>query len=872
MAKLKGTLASAVPIVVALLVVAPSAAAQTYTVKQASGSSSTSGSLPWAMAQANAAGGANTIDFQSGLGTIVLPQTGLPQITDDGLAIDGCDGSEVEGGCQLVDATGVTTGSAVNGDGTVFDVGAGNVTIEGLKVNNRSGSATPDDNLTLVNDLGGANGLTLRYDTLQNSDNSSAPSNVANVYALGNGLTVGGLNSTHQPQGGVTMQCGTQCIDVEGDDAVVEGDSLSTYGEEVVRVGYESPSVTGVKILANQLSAGADGEYGIALYGGTLTQVGDPTLQATPNSFSGIPTPVFVSTDYDADASSLFFNNVNAPAGSGPFYMLQSGANGGIAPPTISTATPLSVSGTGTPGASVELLNADTGPAGATNHVAGVYTTTTADGSGNWSVALPGGTLSTGGYVTALQTLPGIGSSATAGAVLVGASPRYTVTASVSSGGGGSVSASSPAGDASCSGASCTVDPGDEVELTAHPSTGYEFTGWTGGACSGQTSAKCVLNGVIANDSLETAGFQAIVGAITVNPVNPEASNPFAPSPFTPGSGANPLIDVKIVGGLINPGSHVVNCFIDYGTTPAYGHRVQYCTDAIRPILIASDDGYTTMAGYDPSSLQLVNSVDIGQLAQDQTYHYRVVAVDDSGSPEVDGPDETLTTEGIKVTLQPATVTSTTTATLAATGTSADLDSGNIADWEFDLFAPGDFTGTGHHATVKSTANAQCGGCDTDSGTTQLTGLKPGTTYAYRLRVVNGPTGGFFAVTASQTFTTLGVTVPPGFINGTQVSTNVACVLKTACTGTISYYSVALATGKIAHAANATARTRGLLLAKSAFSVRPGSHASVKAKLNARGRRALGKKHSLKVTEVITETVGHAHQATTTRTITLKRS
>ena len=215
---------------------------------QTSGSSSTSGSLPWAIAQANADGSNDTIDFQSGLGTIVLPQTGLPQITDGGLAIDGCDGSEVEGGCQMIDATAITTADAVNGNGTVFDVGASNVTIEGLKVNNRAGLATPDDNLTLVNDLSGANDLTLRYDTLQNGDTAGAPSNVADVYALGNGLTVGGLNNTtDQPQGGVTLQCGAQCVDVEGNDAVVEGDSLAS-GEEVVRVGYDFTIGDGVRI------------------------------------------------------------------------------------------------------------------------------------------------------------------------------------------------------------------------------------------------------------------------------------------------------------------------------------------------------------------------------------------------------------------------------------------------------------------------------------------------------------------------------------------------------------------------------------------------------------------------------------------------
>ncbi len=85
--------------------------------------------------------------------------------------------------------------------------------------------------------------------------------------------------------------------------------------------------------------------------------------------------------------------------------------------------------------------------------------------------------------------------------------PRYTVTGAVggSNNGGSTVSAAGTASDASCTGASCTVNQGDTVKLTANPAAGYRLTGWSGGSCSGTTNP-CTVSNVQANQT-DTATF-----------------------------------------------------------------------------------------------------------------------------------------------------------------------------------------------------------------------------------------------------------------------------------------------------------------------------------------------------------------------------
>jgi hypothetical protein len=68
-------------------------------------------------------------------------------------------------------------------------------------------------------------------------------------------------------------------------------------------------------------------------------------------------------------------------------------------------------------------------------------------------------------------------------AVVAGYVPRVTVTADA--GTGGSVEGSAPGAPFGvCTGASCQVNPGDDVTLTASPDSGFMFDQWTGD-CSG---------------------------------------------------------------------------------------------------------------------------------------------------------------------------------------------------------------------------------------------------------------------------------------------------------------------------------------------------------------------------------------------------
>jgi hypothetical protein len=531
--------ASTFATVVCVLLAAVSTAeatSNTYQVTSTTGGVSVSGSLPWAITQADlhGSGSGDSITFASGLGTIVLPSTGLPGIYDQGLTIDGCDGSEQAGGCQSIDTTKVD--DAQSTDGSVFAILTSNVTLEGLKVNNLQASQAGDVYLTLVNDEAGSNDLTLTYDTFQDPDTANAYSGPPVVLADADGLTVGGLNSTtHMPKGGVTMDCGNECVELDSSNDLIAGNAMYVYEYSAVLV--DDDPVTGDQIEANTFT-GADAYRGVMLEGGVLTDIGDPNLQAPANTFSGIQVPV----DVTSDASALFYNNTNQPATyAGQVYQVDSGAEGGLAPPVItevdkpsSTAT---VSGTAQPGATVTVLNAGTGPGWSNDQVTGVVGSTTANGSGNWTLA-PAGGLSSGEYLSAIQTVAGVGSSGNVGAAVVSSwINRYLVSGSVSPADEGTVTLNptNTADQADCDqpATDCWVDEYSSIDLTAAPDNGYAVSGWTG-PCSTTTGVTCTLSQVLAPE-FSTAdlapGFTLTVavngnGAVVSNPSGIDCSNP----------------------------------------------------------------------------------------------------------------------------------------------------------------------------------------------------------------------------------------------------------------------------------------------------------------------------------------------------------
>jgi hypothetical protein len=110
-----------------------------------------------------------------------------------------------------------------------------------------------------------------------------------------------------------------------------------------------------------------------------------------------------------------------------------------------------------------------------------------------------------------------------------------TVTITAASGGNGTTTVSDTSRWVSCSGktASCSVDVGDTVTLTATPSTGYHFTTWSGGTqCGGAANNPCQLTALSTGES-DVATFQldqfqvasAVVGNGAVAVSNPDTSN-----------------------------------------------------------------------------------------------------------------------------------------------------------------------------------------------------------------------------------------------------------------------------------------------------------------------------------------------------------
>jgi hypothetical protein len=926
---------------VAGLVGAPAAFAQTFTVTASTGTGS--GSLADAVTQANTDGGTNAIHFQAGLGTITLTAAGIPAITDPGLTIDGCaPAAPTAGSCQTINT------AAVNSGDPLFDLQASGVTLSGLKVSDAAG----DSSASVIDDEAGSDHLALLDDTITGPTTTGFPA----ISAAANDLTIGGLDpTTHQPDHPVTINSDAVAIELDGgDDDVIAGNNISVRNNDALET--DDP-LTGLRIEANTFTATSVGT-GIVLNQGILTDVGDPNLQAPPNTFSGFDTPVEVVDP----ASALFYDNTNQISSSPQtFYDLESGANAGISAPAIANATPTSVSGTATPGDTVELLDAGPGPVNATDLLKGVLGTATTDGGGDWTIT-PATALTAGHYVSALQTSAGNGSSSntpavivtatlptvstsaatavtTTGAVLHGtvnpngastayyfeykaqgassytkqpASPasagsgttaqpetatltgltqstgytyhvvatngagpvtstpdttfttavRYTVSATENPTAGGSVTATSPSLGSSCSGSSCTVNPGSEVELLAAPASGYEFTGWSG-ACT-NSSTGCKL-GPISADQTATANFQVIAGAISIfkEAVNTDTDE----------SAEGIKLDVGV-----DPGSHTVNCSIEWGPTIAYGQQETFCNNLVTSTLFGQTcTGMSTAESGCAKRAPVV--IPARSLTAFTTYHYRVVIVDVSGAPQVSGPDQVFEAPGFTAATTAPTNLDTTSVTLNATAQYYDA----IADaWKLELFKPGSSQPEAQMPSIRSTScSSDPTLCQQLSETASFKGLTAGTTYSYRLSYEAADNAREIAgkllpatedaprptATPSATFTTPSVALPTnGSVTGSTVTAVVPCDTSRACSGTQAYYGESDATA----AAAGSKPKLGKLLGRATFKIPGHKHAAVRVPLNAAGKKVFSKRHTAKVTEVITQRV-HGHAVTATATITLRK-
>jgi hypothetical protein len=535
---------------------APAASAATFTVSSAAENGA--GTFSQAVSDANAHDSpGDVIDFNQAALAGAAIETGTVGyvVTDPGLTIDGCSGGTLANGpCQAVDASSQST---VDSNSELFEVDASDVTIQGLDV-----TGVPNDILGL-NDDSGANDLTLLADTFDSSDADGAV-----IDSSGDGLQVGGLDGSNQPQDGVTIDTTGNGIELSaGNDDSIEGNQITVSGSGT-GLEIDAGEIKGTEIVANAFAGGpsAGGIYDDSDAApddtpAEFTKIGDANRQAPANTFDGLGFPVFV--DAEASASAYLYDNTGTATGNGAaFYMVALAAPAfydyGEPPdvPTITTATSAAVSGTGDPGDTVELLNAgDTGPAGDTTELDGVLGTATVDGDGNWTFT-PSSSI-TSGFVSALETSATTGSSPNAGSVAVVGTVvppvSYTVTATAS--GAGSVAITSTNADANCSGASCsaqvTVDAGNQAVITATPASGYTFAGWSG-ACSG-TGAVCTLRSIAAAQST-TANFIAQQPPTQTTTTTTTAATPTTTTPTTTAPARKPVLTNSQQAALLKAG------------------------------------------------------------------------------------------------------------------------------------------------------------------------------------------------------------------------------------------------------------------------------------------------------------------------------
>ena len=175
------------------------------------------------------------------------------------------------------------------------------------------------------------------------------------------------------------------------------------------------------------------------------------------------------------------------------------------------------------------------------------------------------------------------------------------------------------------------------------------------------------------------------------------------------------------LNGTIDPAGLETTYYFSYGTTSSYGSSTP-----------------TADAGDGTSTESL--SATVSGLQGNTTYHFQIVAVNESGT--FYGPDQTFTTAPPppSVVGSPATFVGSTGATLNG---SVDPN-GSSTSFYFE------YGTSGSYGTVTSTQSAGSGTSATPVNTT-ISGLAPGTTYHYRLDAVNG-NGTTYG--PDQTFTT----------------------------------------------------------------------------------------------------------------------
>ncbi len=222
----------------------------------------------------------------------------------------------------------------------------------------------------------------------------------------------------------------------------------------------------------------------------------------------------------------------------------------------------------------------------------------------------------------------------------------------------------------------------------------------------------------------------------------------FGPTVVVPDVTTSPALSVGLrratLGGTVNPDeAGAVTCQFEWGTNESFGH-VAPCSE-------------TVANGHSPVAVH----AEVTGLLPDTTYYYRLQASNGNGTnPGEASQDHRFTTLGPPIVKEPsASSVTSTSATLEA-----EVNSNNSATSYYFEYG----TSTSYGSSIPAPPGAGVGSGEGFVGVSvHLQGLSPGTTYHYRVIVVNEPEGEqFTAEGPDETFTTQAagteVTLPDG--------------------------------------------------------------------------------------------------------------
>jgi hypothetical protein len=298
-------------------------------------------------------------------------------------------------------------------------------------------------------------------------------------------------STTPGAAGYTTASCGSVAvsngaIEVSGVSAIGGGTCTITYGNTSSGgAGASAPSTPGPSAFATQ-------EASTAL--SPLTAIASsPTVSITSPDGSGTMTVGPTGAQSGSGGNTLTFSYTAATGGIESGELTLAVPAGWSAPSTTTTDAGYTTSSCGTvavSGTTVQITGVTLAGAGSCTVV---YGSTAGGGSGASAPSTDGANAFTAQEKsTGSGTLTSLGSSPS---VTTTKFPTLTVTVS----GAGTVSG----GSISCPGTcSQTAAPGTVVALTAHPASGFSFSGWSG-ACTGTGACSVTLS----DDTTVTATF-----------------------------------------------------------------------------------------------------------------------------------------------------------------------------------------------------------------------------------------------------------------------------------------------------------------------------------------------------------------------------